>query len=128
MVRNFVNALLASDSSAGVLVGGDLNVFEFGEPGEGTDHTLAILEGTPNEVPLKNLILLESTEDRFSFVFDGNSQLLDHILVTPSLLQRHVATDILHFNSGYADVFGDDAETSIRSADHDAVEARFRFN
>ena len=38
VVRDFVDEIMASDSRAMVMVAGDLNDFQFGEPGEGPDH------------------------------------------------------------------------------------------
>jgi len=126
-VRNFVNDLLDADPDAKVMVAGDLNDFQFGEPGEGPDHPLAILEGGAGEVPLTNLINLEKPAETFTFVFDGNSQVLDHILISPSLLEDYTAVDILHFNAGFPSDLGSVPDTPIRASDHDAVEARFRL-
>jgi predicted extracellular nuclease len=80
------------------------------------------------EVPLVNLIGAEKPAERFSFVFDGNSQVLDHMLVSPALLDYLVGADILHFNTlaPYAAV-EDDPTTPLGSSDHDPVEGRFRF-
>ena len=126
-VRNFVNDVLDADPEAKVIVAGDLNDFQFGEPGEGPDHPLAILEGNAGEVPLTNLINLEKPAEAFTFVFDGNSQVLDHILISPSLMDDFTAVDILHFNAGYPSTLGSVPGTPIRASDHDAVEARFRL-
>lgn len=126
-VRNFVNDVLGTDPNAKVIVAGDLNDFQFGEPGEGPDHPLAILEGDAGEIPLTNLINLEKPAETFTFVFDGNSQVLDHILISPGLLADYTAVDILHFNAGYPSDLGGVPETPIRASDHDAVEARFRL-
>jgi predicted extracellular nuclease len=52
-------------------------------------------------VALTNLINEEKAAERYTFVFDGNSQVLDHILLSPALLGRWVAVDILHFNAGF---------------------------
>ncbi len=125
VVRDFVNLILDADPEALVIVAGDMNDFEFGEPGEGADHPLAILEGGPGEVPLTNLVLQEKKAERFTFVFDGNSQVLDHILVSPAALQWLVGADILHFNASYPAELGEVADTPLRASDHDPVEARF---
>ena len=127
VVRNFVNDLLDADPGARVMVAGDLNDFQFGEPGEGPDHPIAILEGGAGEVPLTNLINLEKPAETFTFVFDGNSQVLDHILISPALLDDYTAVDILHFNAGFPSDLGSVPDTPIRASDHDAVEARFRL-
>lgn len=126
-VRNFVNELLDTDPSAKVIVAGDLNDFQFGEPGEGPDHPLAILEGGATEVPLTNLINLEKPAEAFTFVFDGNSQVLDHILISPSLMEDYTAVDVLHFNAGFPSDLGSVPGTPVRASDHDAVEVRFRL-
>jgi 2',3'-cyclic-nucleotide 2'-phosphodiesterase (5'-nucleotidase family)/predicted extracellular nuclease len=127
-VRSFVDDLFAADPMANVIVTGDMNDFEFGEPGEGPTHTVGILEGGPGRVPLYNVIWEEKDEERWSFVFDGNSQVLDHMLVSPSLLPRLKAADFLHFNTPYPDVLSEDPTTAIRSSDHDALEGRFDFH
>jgi len=127
VVRDFVNSLLDADPNALVMVTGDLNDFPFGEPGEGADHPVAILQGSVGEVRLHNLVNREWSQERFSYVYDGNSQLLDHMLVSPALLRLLVGTDILHFNASYPASVADDPSTAIRSSDHDPVEGRFRF-
>ncbi len=127
VVRDFVNTILDSDPNALVMVAGDLNDFQFGEPDEGPDHPLAILEGGPGEVSLTNLLNLEKDDERYTYVYDGNSQVLDHMLVSPALLDLFVAVDVLHFNAGFPTDLGDDATTTLRASDHDPLEGRFQF-
>jgi predicted extracellular nuclease len=127
VVRDFVNLLFDEDAEALVMVTGDLNDFQFAEPGEGVDHPIAILEGMGDEIPLTNLIDFEKDAERYTFIFEGNSQVLDHMLVSPTLLAKMTAVDILHFASGYPPVFGDDPTTSLGASDHDAVEGRFIY-
>jgi predicted extracellular nuclease len=131
VVRDFVNAILDANPDELVMVTGDLNDFQFSEPGEGPDNPVAILEssyaGSPDEVPLTNLLYLEKAAERFTFVFDGNSQVLDHMLVSPALLGHVVAADILHFNTTVPAVFEDDATTPLKASDHDPLEGRFKF-
>jgi predicted extracellular nuclease len=131
VVRDFVNSILDADPDALVMVAGDLNDFQFGEPGENDigdepGHPLSILE-SGGAVPLTNLLYLEKPPETFTFVFDGNSQVLDHMLVSPALLNYVVAADILHFNAGFADVLGGDVGTTLRASDHDPLEGRFNI-
>jgi len=126
-VRSFVNSILDTDPSALVMVTGDLNDFQFGEPGEGADHPVAILEGIEGGVPLTNLLNLEKDDERYTYAYDGNSQVLDHMLVSPALYDLFVAVDVLHFNASYPDDLGGDASTPLRASDHDALEGRFNF-
>jgi hypothetical protein len=101
VVRDFTDRILEEDPDAKVMVAGDLNDFPFGEPGEGSDHPIAILEGNPGQVPLTNLLRMEKPAETFTFVFDGNRQVLDHMLVSPALLDLARAADVLHFNSPF---------------------------
>jgi predicted extracellular nuclease len=132
VVRDFVSGILDADPDALVMVTGDLNDFQFGEPGENEigiepGHPLSILEGGDGEVPLTNLLYMEKSAETFTFVFDGNSQVLDHMLVSPALLEMTVAADILHFNAGFPSDLGEDASTPLRASDHDPLEGRFKI-
>jgi len=126
-VRSFVNSILDTDPSALVMVTGDLNDFQFGEPSEGADHPVAILEGIEGGVPLTNLLNLEKDDERYTYAYDGNSQVLDHMLVSPALYGLFVGGDVLHFNASFPDNLGGDARTPLRASDHDALEGRFNF-
>jgi hypothetical protein len=127
VVRDYANTVLDADPSAWLIVTGDLNDFQFGEPGEGPDHPLAMLEGGPGEVPLINLVYREKRAERYSFVFDGNSQVLDHTLISPAMRRAAVGVDFLHFNAGFPSLLSEDPSTPIRSADHDPLELRLRI-
>ena len=126
-MREFVNSLFAADPSAFVIVAGDLNDFQFGEPGEAPEHPIGILEGSAGEVPLTNLVNLEKEAERYTYLYDGNSQVLDHMLVSPAFLDTLMGTDILHFNAGFRTSLEYDPYSPLRCSDHDPVEGRFRF-
>ncbi|PSO90751.1 MAG: hypothetical protein BRC43_02180 [Cyanobacteria bacterium QS_3_48_167] len=75
VVNDYANDILATDSDANVAVLGDFNAFEFERP-------LEILEGDN----FTNLTETLPPNERYSYIFQGNSQSLDHILLTlPSL-------------------------------------------
>jgi predicted extracellular nuclease len=128
VVRDFVDdVILDSDPTAKVMITGDLNDFAFGEPGEGTDHTVAILEGSGGGDPFTNLINLEKQQERWTFVFDGNSQVLDHMLVNDALMDDFKSVNVLHFNAAIPDSLGGDESTALRASDHEPIEGRFDF-
>ncbi len=79
-------------------------------------------------MPLTNLVFMETKKERFSFVFDGNSQVLDHILVSPALVDMVKAVDFLHFNAGFPADLSFDSSTTLRASDHDPFEARFKIS
>jgi predicted extracellular nuclease len=118
-VRDLVDLLLAENPGANLLVGGDLNDFAFPEPGEGQD-TVARITTSPTD-PLTNIIPLVSADRRYTFIFEGNSQVLDHMLLNQGLhaLLRH--QDIAHFNTDYPSAFGSNPAVTLRSSDHDPL-------
>lgn len=108
ILNNFVDSLVAADPKVNVIVLGDLNDFEF-------SNTLALLKGAV----LTNLIETLPREERYTFIFDGNSQVLDHILLSNSLFKIGTPqVDIVHFNAEFAD----------KVTDHEPVLARVTLN
>ena len=96
IVKGFVQDILALDALAEVVVLGDLNDFEFSNP-----------VMTLTSAPLNDLIGTLAPSERYTYVFEGNSQTLDHILVSNSLLAQHARTDVVHVNSEFWDQASD---------------------
>ncbi|HEY9437204.1 MAG TPA: endonuclease/exonuclease/phosphatase family protein [Streptomyces sp.] len=105
-VNTFVTSLLAADRSARVIALGDLNDFAF-------SPTLAAL--TRDRV-LRPLIATLPASEQYSYVYDGNSQTLDHILTSPAV--RHFDYDVVHINAEFAD----------QASDHDPQIVRVDIN
>ena len=103
VVAGFVEEILEADPRAAVAVLGDLNDFQFSK-------TLRILEGAG----LANLMKTLPENEQYSYVFDGNSQVLDQILVTKELLTPNPEYDSVHVNAEFAD----------QASDHDPQIAR----
>lgn len=122
-VRNLVDHLLAGEPGARILVGGDLNDFEFGEPGEG-QHTVARIADSAT-APLTNVVPLIPQAERYTFLFEGNSQVLDHMLLNAPLEALRRDQAIAHFNTDYPDAFGSNAAATVRSSDHDPLVTYF---
>ncbi len=108
IVNGFVKDILTEDPEANVVLTGDFNDFEFSNP-------LKTLKG--NE--LTNMIELVPAEERYSYSYQGNAQVLDHILVSNNLVSNTVV-DIVHINSGFMEVQG-------RASDHDPVMVQIDF-
>ncbi|WP_407564176.1 endonuclease/exonuclease/phosphatase family protein [Streptomyces sp. 184] len=104
-VNEFVRDVLAVDRRAGVVVAGDINDFPF-------SPAVARLTSGRALVDLVNGL---PRDERYGYVFNGNSQVLDHILTSPALADR-AGYDIVHLNAEYAD----------QASDHDPSVARLR--
>jgi endonuclease/exonuclease/phosphatase family metal-dependent hydrolase len=98
VVNAWVHRLLAADHSARVIVLGDLNDFDFSE-------TIKVLErGAPDSFPeLIDLWRLLPQDEHYSYIFQGNAQVLDHILVSPSLLFAWPDFGPVHINSEFSE-------------------------
>ena len=115
---HLVDQILASDPRAFVVVLGDLNDYYDSVP------LSALTDGDTPGSQLINAMEGADREERYSFIFQGVSQLLDHILVTPSLAERLVRAEALHINADYPLPI---PETTgrYRCSDHDPVVAIF---
>ncbi|MFF2777977.1 endonuclease/exonuclease/phosphatase family protein [Streptomyces sp. NPDC058052] len=103
-VNAFVKEITALDKQADVLVVGDINDFEF------SDTTEALTDGDVLYPAVKSL----PRSERYSYVYQGNSQVLDQILTSPGV--HHFEYDSVHINAEFAD----------QDSDHDPQVLRFR--
>jgi hypothetical protein len=102
VVHDFVETLLAVDPEANVVVLGDINDFEFSQ-------TVDILEAGG---ALRSLVKDLGPVERYSYVFEGNSQVLDQILFSPNLVDHFLHVyDVVHVNSEFAD--------AVQASDHE---------
>jgi hypothetical protein len=104
-VRAWVDGLLALDPSARIVVAGDLNDFEW-------TPALAAIAAPP----LVSLIQRIAEPDRYTYNFEGVSQVLDHVVVSPALAPG-AEIDLLHVDS--------DCPDAARASDHDPTVVRF---
>jgi endonuclease/exonuclease/phosphatase family metal-dependent hydrolase len=103
-VNAFVDEVRSVERQAQVVVVGDINDFEF------SATTEALTEGGA----LRSAAYALPPGERYTYVFQGNSQVLDQTLVTPSI--RRFDYDIVHVNAEFAD----------QASDHDPQVLRFR--
>ncbi|MFS0726920.1 5'-nucleotidase C-terminal domain-containing protein [Paenibacillus sp. 1P07SE] len=102
VVNGFVKDVVTANPDAKVVVMGDFNDFQFTE-------TLSILKGGE----LMNLVDTLPINDRYSYTFDGNSQTLDHMLVSHNL-EAASEFDIVHINADFP-------VSRDRASDHDPM-------
>ncbi|HEY5783041.1 MAG TPA: nuclease, partial [Lysobacter sp.] len=120
-----------------LVVLGDFNAFAFND---GLVDAMNVVSGTPTpdeqtvvpgdgvdllETDLVNLGELAPPQERYSFVFDGNAQTLDHVLVNEELVLNTNVAQIDHARIN-ADFPENDRNGALtRLADHDPVVAYF---
>lgn len=136
-LASYVQQRQQSNPAERIALVGDFNAFEFSD---GYVDSIGTIAGRPSpadrvvlasadlvDPDLANLLELADPGERYSFVFAGNPQALDHVLVTAPLRRRFTR---LAFGRGNADMpealrqFDDRPE---RLSDHDAPVAYFAF-
>jgi predicted extracellular nuclease/2',3'-cyclic-nucleotide 2'-phosphodiesterase (5'-nucleotidase family)/DNA-binding beta-propeller fold protein YncE len=107
VIRDFAE-LLAENPAAKLVVLGDFNEFDF-------RATQNIIE----EAGLTNLIDRVQQGDRYTFNFEGNSQVLDGLMVSPALANS-AEVDIVHVNTDFS-------AGAVAASDHEPILARLDF-
>ncbi|MER5980944.1 endonuclease/exonuclease/phosphatase family protein [Streptomyces sp. NPDC001857] len=97
LVNGFVKDILDTERKANVIALGDINDFEF-------SGTADVLEG---DGELWSAIKSLPREERYSYVYQGNSQVLDQILVSPAIRRGVFEYDSVHVNSEFHDQISD---------------------
>jgi hypothetical protein len=111
VVAERVQAIVSVDAAAQVVVLGDLNDFYEGAAVATLQNATGMFHPYTWLPPL----------DRYSYIFNGAAQVLDHVLVTPNLVPQLALVQILHLHADAAT-----GETPLAHSDHDPVVLRVR--
>lgn len=111
-----VEQLLAQDAEAYVVVLGDLNSFYDSLPLD-----------TLRESGLRHVYELVAPDLPYSYIYQGESETLDHILVTSSLYEHLSDVNAVHIDADYPLPWPDDP-SARHVSDHDPVVAVFSFD
>lgn len=98
-LRAFVEKIKAVDPQANVVLGGDFNDYQFSAPMTALTGGGSVVTDTMWSLP---------ENERYSYVFNGISQTLDHLMVTPNL-KDVTSLQVAHINSEFA----------VQNSDHD---------
>jgi len=104
LVNTFVDQVRAIDANAAVIVLGDINDFDF-------STTADLLVGAGELVDLPRTL---PVAERYTYVWEGNSQVLDHILLSSWLATQPYAYDVVHVNSEFAAQISDHDPQVVR--------------
>ncbi|HEX5717583.1 MAG TPA: endonuclease/exonuclease/phosphatase family protein [Thermoanaerobaculia bacterium] len=134
-LANLVQARQVADPGEHIILVGDFNAYEFND---GLADLMETITGTPppdNEtaVPgdgvdlvtpdLDNLFDTPPPPERYSYIFDGQTQNIDHVVVNGALTAATTARRIEHprINADFQAVDRNDPNTPRRLSDHDPV-------
>lgn len=127
-----------ADPNERIVVLGDFNAYQFND---GIGDSIGTIKGTPApkeavmnhsldlvNPDLTNLVDFKPADQRYSYSFDGNAQVLDHILVNEPM-KRHIANfGYARLNADFPEIYRNDDARVERFSDHDAAIAYFSFD
>lgn len=140
-LANLVQARQVATPGERILLIGDFNAFEVND---GFVDSLGTIRGVPT--PAANVVLASADlvnpdfvrlEDaapaqRYSYVFDGNAQTLDHVLASDGLIaDTHVLayrTEHPRIDADFPQTARNDSTSATRLSDHDPVVAYFQVD
>lgn len=118
-----------------LIVMGDFNSYQFSD---GVLDLMGTITGRPSPVgsvldpspdlvepDLTNLVEAIAAGQRYSYVFDGNAQVLDHILIGRSLMNHINGFGYARLNADFPDVLRNDPNRPERFSDHDPAVTYF---
>ncbi len=133
-VAQQVQLLQDADPDINLVVAGDFNAFEFTDGYvDVTGHMKGSFTPADNLVcqtnpctdyvwpDLLNQVLMIPAEERYSFIFGGNAQVLDHALTSEGLDELVRDYQYARGNADAAAIWIQDPATPLRSSDHDGL-------
>lgn len=129
---------LKANPTERIILLGDFNAYQFND---GVMDVIGTIKGTPPDrasvlMPsddlvdpdMINLVDLIAADQRYSYRFDGNGQVLDHIIITQSLMSYVRGFGYARVNADFPESFRVDHTRAERYSDHDAAVAYFSFD
>jgi hypothetical protein len=127
---------IAERQGENLVVLGDLNAFQFSD---GLGDIVGTLAGSPAAADavvessvdrwdhtMTNLVeAVPSADERYSYIFGGSAQVLDHVLVNASMHARLSAVRYARTNADFPAALQNDFSRPERFSDHDPVVAVF---
>ena len=129
-LSQFIQQLQTDTPGLRLVAIGDFNAFEFtdgyvdvmGQVTGNPDPAGAMIPATDEVNPdLTNQTFSEPPDQRYSFVFDGSAQALDHGVTSQGLDAFMRGAEHSRGNADAPFSFDDDPSTPLRSADHDGL-------
>ncbi len=130
-VADMVQSLQTSNANVNLVVCGDFNAFQFSDGyvdvlgqilGDPASANEALIPGVEIVEPnLSNLVLDLPEAEQYSFLNEGNAQVLDHMLISQHLQPATRGVQYARGNADAAVNFENDYATILRASDHDAM-------
>jgi len=113
-VADLFNEILSADPKANVIVLGDFNDYIDSFP-------IKLLEANG----LSNLLINTDRNNRYTYIYQGISQVLDHVLIRMDSSLKPTFISPVHINADFPYTYKSITDSAHRSSDHDPVLAAF---
>jgi PKD repeat protein len=123
-VDTLVDNILINDPGAYIVVMGDLNDYYHSDPLDHLDSTYGVLTNVWSD--LTSTSSGQGTITRYSYLYNGISQTLDHTLVSDALNGLPRVVSPRHVNADWPGSHTEDS-SMFRSSDHDPLLVAFDF-
>ncbi len=137
-LAKFVQQRQTANPKERIILVGDFNAYQFND---GIVDVIGTIKGKPavkGEVmnpsedlvnpDMTDLVELINAEQRYSYRFDGNGQVLDHILISNSLQNYIIGFGYARMNADFPESYRTDDNRAERFSDHDAAVAYFSID
>lgn len=137
-LAKFVQERQKADPKARVILVGDFNAYQFND---GVVDVIGTIKGktaakdevlNPSEDVVEpdmiDLVDLIAPGERYSYRYDGNGQVLDHVLITQSLINYVRGFGYARVNADFPESFRSDDTRAERFSDHDPAVAYFSLD
>ncbi|NOT47730.1 MAG: nuclease, partial [Acidobacteria bacterium] len=138
-LAKLVQARQAADPKERIILLGDFNSYQFndgimdqtgtitGKP-SGKDAVLIASDDLVNPDLINLIDAIKMPTQRYSYVFDGNAQVLDHIIITENLRKHTMGVGFVRVNADYPESYRNDGTRLERFSDHDPAVAIFTMD
>ncbi|HEX2640480.1 MAG TPA: hypothetical protein VHL50_07910 [Pyrinomonadaceae bacterium] len=137
-LAKWVDARQKADPNERIILLGDFNFYQFND---GVMDVIGTIKGKPagkdavqitsDDLVTRDLVDLVDSIDqkqRYSFVYDGNTQVLDHMLINDPLIKHVAGFGYLRVNADYPEAYRNDDSRPERFSDHDPAVAYFSLD
>lgn len=137
-LAKFVQERQKADPKEKIILLGDFNAYQFND---GIVDVIGTIKGKPaskDEVmnpsedlvdpDMTDLVDLINAEQRYSYRYDGNGQVLDHVLISNSLQNFVLGFGYARVNADFPESYRSDDNRAERYSDHDVAVAYFNID
>lgn len=137
-LARLVQARQTANRKERIIFLGDFNAFQFNDGIMDQIGTIVGKPATKDEVILPsddlvdpdmiNLVGAIAVAQRYSYIFDGNAQVLDHMIISETLRKHTTGFGFVRLNADFPETFRNDGNRPERFSDHDPAVAFFTMD